>query len=57
MFTGAEGAARGRMSRYIFHVRASYYDETEKIVEQVLSTGGKKIAGLLTRTTATARPA
>jgi len=31
-------------NRYIFHVRASYYDETEKIVEQVLSTGGKKIA-------------
>jgi ABC-type branched-subunit amino acid transport system substrate-binding protein len=32
------------MNRYVFHVRASYYDETEKIVEQVLSTGGKKIA-------------
>ena len=43
MFTGAE-ALRVPMSRYIFHVRASYYDETEKIVEQVLSTGGKKIA-------------
>jgi branched-chain amino acid transport system substrate-binding protein len=43
MFTGAE-ALRVPFSRYVFHVRASYYDETEKIVEQVLSTGGKKIA-------------
>jgi len=43
MFTGAE-ALRVPMSRYIFHVRASYYDETEKIVEQVVSTGGKKIS-------------
>jgi branched-chain amino acid transport system substrate-binding protein len=43
MFTGAE-ALRAPLSRYIFHVRASYYDETEKIVEQVLSVGGKKIA-------------
>jgi ABC-type branched-subunit amino acid transport system substrate-binding protein len=43
MFTGAE-ALRVPMSRYIFHVRASYYDETEKIVEQVISTGGQKIA-------------
>lgn len=42
-FTGAE-ALRDPFNRYIFHVRASYYDETEKIVEQVLSTGGKKIA-------------
>ena len=43
MFTGAE-ALRVPFNRYIFHVRASYYDETEKIVEQVLSVGGKKIA-------------
>jgi branched-chain amino acid transport system substrate-binding protein len=43
MFTGAE-ALRVPMSRYVFHVRASYYDETEKIVEQVVSTGGKKIS-------------
>jgi ABC-type branched-subunit amino acid transport system substrate-binding protein len=43
MFTGAE-ALRVPFNRYVFHVRASYYDETEKIVEQVLSTGGKKIA-------------
>jgi branched-chain amino acid transport system substrate-binding protein len=43
MFTGAE-ALRAPLNRYVFHVRASYYDETEKIVEQVLSVGGKKIA-------------
>jgi branched-chain amino acid transport system substrate-binding protein len=43
MFTGAE-ILRDPFNRYIFHVRASYYDETEKIVEQVLSTGGRKIA-------------
>jgi ABC-type branched-subunit amino acid transport system substrate-binding protein len=43
MFTGAE-ALRVPFSRYVFHVRASYYDETEKIVEQVISTGGQKIA-------------
>jgi ABC-type branched-subunit amino acid transport system substrate-binding protein len=42
-FTGAE-ALRVPFNRYIFHVRASYYDETEKIVEQVVSTGGKSIA-------------
>jgi branched-chain amino acid transport system substrate-binding protein len=43
MFTGAE-ALRNPVNRYVFHVRASYYDETEKIVEQVVSTGGKKIS-------------
>jgi branched-chain amino acid transport system substrate-binding protein len=43
MFTGAE-ALRVPLNRYVFHVRASYYDETEKIVEQVVSTGGRKIA-------------
>jgi ABC-type branched-subunit amino acid transport system substrate-binding protein len=43
MFTGAE-VLRVPFSRYVFHVRASYYDETEKIVEHVLSTGGKKIS-------------
>jgi ABC-type branched-subunit amino acid transport system substrate-binding protein len=42
-FTGAE-SLRTPFNRYIFHVRASYYDETEKIVEQVVSTGGKNIA-------------
>src|SRR5574341_1107134 len=43
MFTGAE-VLRVPFNRYVFHVRASYYDETEKIVEQVLSTGGKRIS-------------
>ena len=43
MFTGAE-VLRVPMSRYVFHVRASYYDETDKIVEQVVSTGGRKIS-------------
>ena len=43
MFTGAE-ILRDPLSRYVFHVRASYYDETDKIVEQVVSTGGKKIS-------------
>jgi ABC-type branched-subunit amino acid transport system substrate-binding protein len=43
MFTGAE-VLRVPFSRYIFHVRASYYDETEKIVEQIASIGGKNIA-------------
>lgn len=43
MFTGAE-ILRAPMNRYVFHVRASYYDETEKIVEQVVSTGGKRIS-------------
>ena len=43
MFTGAE-VLRDPLSRYVFHVRASYYDETDKIVEQVVSTGGRKIS-------------
>jgi ABC-type branched-subunit amino acid transport system substrate-binding protein len=43
MFTGAE-VLRVPFSRYVFHVRASYYDETEKIVEQVISIGGRKVA-------------
>jgi len=43
MFTGAE-VLRVPFSRYVFHVRASYYDETEKIVEHIVSVGGKNIA-------------
>jgi ABC-type branched-subunit amino acid transport system substrate-binding protein len=43
MFTGAE-ALRVPFNRYVFHVRASYYDETEKIVEQIVSIGGRNIA-------------
>jgi branched-chain amino acid transport system substrate-binding protein len=43
MFTGAE-VLRVPFNRYVFHVRASYYDETEKIVEQIVSIGGRSIA-------------
>jgi ABC-type branched-subunit amino acid transport system substrate-binding protein len=43
MFTGAE-VLRVPFNRYVFHVRASYYDETEKIVEQIVSVGGRNIA-------------
>ncbi len=42
-FTGAE-SLRDPFNRNIFHVRASYYDETEKIVEQLVTTGITKIA-------------
>ncbi|HEX4926755.1 MAG TPA: ABC transporter substrate-binding protein [Burkholderiales bacterium] len=42
-FTGAE-LLRQPVNHYIFNVRASYYDETEKIVEQLVSTGSKNIA-------------
>jgi ABC-type branched-subunit amino acid transport system substrate-binding protein len=42
-FTGAE-ALRDPFSRYVFHVRASYYDETAAIVKQLLTLGLKKIA-------------
>lgn len=42
-FTGAE-ALRQPFSRQLFHVRASYYDETALIVRQLTSLGLKKIA-------------
>lgn len=42
-FTGAE-SLRTPLNRYIFNVRASYFDETDKIVEHLLSTGAEKIA-------------
>ena len=42
-FTGAE-LLRSPFNRYIFNVRASYYDETEKIVEQLVAIGIKNIA-------------
>jgi ABC-type branched-subunit amino acid transport system substrate-binding protein len=42
-YTGAE-LLRDPMNRYIFNVRASYYDETEKIIEQLSSIGIKRIA-------------
>lgn len=42
-FTGAQ-LLREPFNRYIFNVRASYFDETEKIVEQLVSLGAKTIA-------------
>ena len=42
-FTGAE-SLRQPFNRLIFHVRASYYDETALIVRQLVNLGVKKIA-------------
>jgi len=42
-FTGAE-LLRTPFNRYIFNVRASYFDETDKIVEQLLTVGMKRFA-------------
>ena len=42
-FTGAE-ALREPFSKSVFHVRASYYDETGLIVKQLTSLGLRKIA-------------
>jgi branched-chain amino acid transport system substrate-binding protein len=42
-FTGAE-SLRTPFNRQIFNLRASYFDETEKIVEQVTSLGSRKVA-------------
>ena len=42
-FTGAE-SLRNPFNRYIFNVRASYFDETEKIVEQLTALGVRNIA-------------
>jgi ABC-type branched-subunit amino acid transport system substrate-binding protein len=42
-FTGAE-ALRNPFSRWVFHVRASYYDETALIVKQLTTLGLNKIA-------------
>ena len=42
-FTGAE-LLRTPVNRYIFNVRASYFDETDKIVEQLLTVGMKRFA-------------
>ena len=42
-FTGAE-ALRDPFSKVVFHVRASYYDETALIVRQLTTLGLKKIA-------------
>ena len=42
-FTGAE-SLRSPVNRFIFNVRASYYVETDKIVEQLVNLGLTKIA-------------
>lgn len=43
LFTGAQGL-REPFNRYLFHVRASYNDETERIVQHLSTLGIKKIA-------------
>ncbi len=43
LFTGAQ-ALREPFNRNLFHVRASYYDETERIVQHLSTLGIKKIA-------------
>ena len=43
MFTGAQ-ALREPFNRQVFHVRASYFDETERMVQHLTSMGVKKIA-------------
>ena len=42
-FTGAQ-ALREPFSRQVFHVRASYFDETDRIVQHLTTLGVKKIA-------------
>lgn len=42
-FTGAQGL-REPLNRYAFHVRASYFDETARIVNQTVGVGMKNIA-------------
>lgn len=42
-YTGADDL-RDNGNRYLFHIRASYGDETEKMVEQLVSTGVHDIA-------------
>ncbi len=42
-FTGAE-LLRSPPNRYVFNVRASYFDETEAIVRQMTQSGSTKIA-------------
>lgn len=44
-FTGAE-LLRAPFNRYVFNVRASYYDETEAIVEHLTRIGARRIAVL-----------
>ena len=54
-FTGAE-SLRAPFNRYIFNVRASYFDETEKIVEHLTARASTR-SRCSTRTTPTARRA
>jgi len=42
-FSGAE-ALRTPFNRHVFHVRASYFDETAEIVKQITSVGIKRVA-------------
>ena len=42
-FTGAQ-SLREPFNRYIFNVRASYFDETEAIVQHLVQSGSKRIA-------------
>ena len=42
-FTGARGL-REPFNPHVFHVRASYFDETERIVNQLLAVGMKRVA-------------
>jgi branched-chain amino acid transport system substrate-binding protein len=42
-FTGARGL-REPFNPYVFHVRASYFDETERIVNQLYAVGMRRIA-------------
>ena len=42
-FTGAQGL-REPFNRYVFNVRASYFDETELIVKQLIAEGITKVA-------------
>ncbi len=43
MFTGAQ-SLREPFNRNVFHVRASYFDETERMVQHLTTLGVKKIA-------------
>ena len=42
-FTGAQ-SLREPFNRYVFNVRASYFDETEAIVQHLVQSGAKRIA-------------
>jgi branched-chain amino acid transport system substrate-binding protein len=43
MFTGAQ-ALREPFNRFVFHVRASYFDETERMVQHLTTVGVRKIS-------------